>query len=248
MMKISKEDYKKYSKQILLKQIGFVGQKKIFKSKVLVVGAGGLGCPLLIYLANFGVRNIGVIDDDTVEISNLNRQILFNHEDIGKYKVDRVKKKLKLINPKIILKTFKTRLNMNNIKKIFSNFEIICDGSDNYTTRLLINDYSKKMKKILISAAISRFSGHLFKFNFKKKTPCYRCFMPTIPPLEENCDTEGIASPVAGILGTLQANEVSKTILNVNSDLNGKMIVFDALKSSLRQIKILKNPDCINKC
>ena len=129
-----------------------------------------------------------------------------------------------------------------------SNFEIICDGSDNYTTRLLINDYSKKMKKILISAAISRFSGHLFKFNFKKKTPCYRCFMPTIPPLEENCDTEGIASPVAGILGTLQANEVGKTILNVNSDLNGKMIVFDALKSSLRKIKILKNPDCINKC
>ena len=247
-MKISKEDYKKYSKQILLKQIGFAGQKKIFKSKVLVVGAGGLGCPLLIYLANFGVRNIGVIDDDTVEISNLNRQILFNHEDIGKYKVDRVKKKLKLINPKIILKTFKTRLNMNNIKKIFSNFEIICDGSDNYTTRLLINDYSKKMKKILISAAISRFNGQLFKFDFKKKTPCYRCFMPTIPPLEENCDTEGIASPVAGILGTLQANEVSKTILNVNSDLNGKMIVFDALKSSLRQIKILKNPDCINKC
>ena len=248
MIKISKEDYKKYSKQILLKQIGFAGQKKIFKSKVLVVGAGGLGCPLLIYLANFGVRNIGVIDDDTVEISNLNRQILFNHEDIGKYKVDRVKKKLKLINPKIILKTYKTRLNMNNIKKIFSNFEIICDGSDNYTTRLLINDYSKKMKKILISAAISRFSGHLFKFNFKKKTPCYRCFMPTIPPLEQNCDTEGIASPVAGILGTLQANEVSKTILNVNSDLNGKMIVFDALKSSLRQIKILKNPEFINKC
>ena len=248
MMKISKEDYKKYSKQILLKQIGFAGQKKIFKSKVLVVGAGGLGCPLLIYLANFGVRNIGVIDDDTVEISNLNRQILFNHEDIGKYKVDRVKKKLQLINPKIILKTFKTRLNINNIKKIFSNFEIICDGSDNYTTRLLVNDYSKKMKKILISAAISKFNGHLFKFDFKKKTPCYRCFMPTIPPLEQNCDTEGIASPVAGILGTLQANEVSKTILNVNSDLNGKMIVFDALKSSLRKIKILKNPDCINKC
>ncbi len=247
-MKISKEDYKKYSKQILLKQIGFAGQKKIFKSKVLVVGAGGLGCPLLIYLANFGVRNIGVIDDDTVEISNLNRQILFNHEDIGKYKVDRVKKKLQLINPKIILKTFKTRLNINNIKKIFSNFEIICDGSDNYTTRLLVNDYSKKMKKILISAAISKFNGHLFKFDFKKKTPCYRCFMPTIPPLEQNCDTEGIASPVAGILGTLQANEVSKTILNVNSDLNGKMIVFDALKSSLRQIKILKNPECINKC
>lgn len=247
-MKISKEDYKKYSKQILLKQIGFAGQKKIFKSKVLVVGAGGLGCPLLIYLANFGVRNIGIIDDDIVEISNLNRQILFNHEDIGKYKVDRVKKKLQLINPKIILKTFKTRLNINNIKKIFSDFEIICDGSDNYTTRLLVNDYSKKMKKILISAAISRFNGQLFKFDFKKKTPCYRCFMPTIPPLEENCDTEGIASPVAGILGTLQANEVSKTILNVNSDLNGKMIVFDALKSSLRQIKILKNPDCINKC
>ena len=247
-MKISKEDYKKYSKQILLKQIGFAGQKKIFKSKVLVVGAGGLGCPLLIYLANFGVRNIGIIDDDIVEISKLNRQILFNHEDIGKYKVDRVKKKLQLINPKIILKTFKTRLNINNIKKIFSDFEIICDGSDNYTTRLLVNDYSKKMKKILISAAISRFNGQLFKFDFKKKTPCYRCFMPTIPPLEENCDTEGIASPVAGILGTLQANEVSKTILNVNSDLNGKMIVFDALKSSLRQIKILKNPDCINKC
>ena len=247
-MKISKEDYKKYSKQILLKQIGFAGQKKIFKSKVLVVGAGGLGCPLLIYLANFGVRNIGIIDDDIVEISNLNRQILFNHEDIGKYKVDRVKKKLQLINPKIILKTFKTRLNINNIKKIFSDFEIICDGSDNYTTRLLVNDYSKKMKKILISAAISRFNGQLFKFDFKKKTPCYRCFMPTIPPLEENCDTEGIASPIAGILGTLQANEVSKTILNVNSDLNGKMIVFDALKSSLRQIKILKNPDCINKC
>ena len=128
------------------------------------------------------------------------------------------------------------------------NFDIICDGSDNYETRYLINDQCKKNKKILISAAISRFDGHLFNFNFKEKSPCFRCFMPEKPSVQNNCETEGIFSPVAGVLGCLQANEVLKTILDLKDDLNGYMIIFYSIKYNLRKIKLSNNPLCKNKC
>ena len=247
-MKVSKQDFKRFSKQIILKNIGIAGQKKIFNSKVLVVGAGGLGCPLILYLANSGVGTIGIIDDDKVDLSNLNRQILFSLKDIGKFKVYQAKKIIKKINKKIKVKIFKNKINKKNIKNIFKDFEIICDGSDNFETRYLINDHCLKYKKILISAAISKFDGQIFNFNFKKKIPCFRCFMPETPNLDNNCETDGIVSTLAGIAGTLQANEVIKTILNTKNDLIGKVLVFNSITSNFRKIKLTKNSDCIEEC
>ena len=209
---------------------------------------GGLGCPLLTYLASSGVCNIGIVDHDKVELSNLNRQILFNSSDIGKFKVDQAKSKINKIYKKIIIKAFKLKISKNNIESIIRNFDIICDGTDNFNTRYLINDYCKKNKKILISAAISKFDGHLFKYNFKKNGPCLRCFMPDTPDLENNCQTEGIFSPVAGIMGSLQANEVLKTIINSKLRTNKNIIIFDALKTEFRKSKILINSKCKNKC
>ena len=247
-MKIDLKDYERFKKQIILKKIGVVGQKKIKNAKVLIIGMGGLGCPLLTYLASSGVCNIGIADYDKVELSNLNRQILFNTSDIGKYKVNQAKSKIKKIYKKITVKVFKIKISKNNIKSIIKNFDIICDGTDNFNTRFLINDYCKKNKKILISAAISKFDGHVFKYNFKKKGPCLRCFMPEKPLEENNCETEGIFAPVAGIIGALQANEVLKTVLDLKDDLNNNILVFNSLSMSLRRIKINKNRDCPNKC
>ena len=242
------KNFKRFEKQIILKKIGVIGQKKIFHSKDLIVGIGGLGCPLLTYLVASGVGTIGIVDHDKIEMSNLNRQILFNHQDIGKFKVDQAKLKMLKINKKIKVISFKKKLNLKNIKSIFKNFDIICDGTDNYNTRYLINDECKKSKKILISAAISKFDGHLYKFNFKKKSSCYRCFMPEKPLIENNCQTDGIFSPVAGVLGSLQANEVLKTILDLKESLDNQMIVFDSIKTNFRNIKLSYNPKCINKC
>ena len=189
-----------------------------------------------------------IVDYDKVELSNLNRQILFNTSDIGKYKVNLAKSKIKKIYKKIKIKTFKIKISKKNIEKIIKNFDIICDGTDNFNTRYLINDYCKKNKKILISAAISKFDGHLFKYNFKKKGSCFRCFMPEKPIEENNCESEGIFSPVAGILGTLQTNEVLKTVLNLKDDLNNNLLIFNSLNLSLRKTKINTNPSCSNKC
>ena len=144
--------------------------------------------------------------------------------------------------------TYKNRLSKKNIEKILKNFDIICDCSDNFTTRYLLNDYSLKNKKILISAAISKFEAHIFNFNFKKKIPCYRCFMPEIPDWENKCDVDGILPTVAGIAGTLQANEVVKSILDKNNELVGKMIVFNTLNLNFRKIKLTKNSSCIKYC
>ena len=247
-MKIDLSLVKRYEKQIILKRVGIVGQKKIVSSKVLIIGAGGLGSPLAIYLAASGVGTIGIVDHDKVEISNLSRQTLFKSKDVGKYKVKQAKKFIFGINNKIKVVTFKVKLTKKNIKKIFKDFDIICDGTDNFQTRYLINDYCLRYKKILITSAISKFDGHLMKFNFKKKGPCFRCFMPQIPELENNCQSEGIFSPVAGIMGSLQANEVLKIILNSKIKLDKNIVIFDGLKTEFRNSKIPINPKCINKC
>lgn len=247
-MVLNVKDFKRFEKQIILKKIGILGQKKITNAKIIIVGIGGLGCPLLNYLASSGACNIGIVDHDKVELSNLNRQILFNSLDIGKYKVNQAKLKINKIFKKIKIKTFKTRISFDSINSILKDFDIVCDGTDNFKTRYLINDYCKKRKKILISAAISKFDGHLFKFDFSKQGACLRCFMPEQPTMENNCETEGIFAPVAGILGALQANEVLKTILGLNDDLNNNILIFNSLKMSLRKIKISKNKKCLNKC
>ena len=247
-MDLGIQDYKRFEKQIILKKIGFSGQKKIHNSKVLIIGMGGLGCPLLTYLAASGVGVLGIVDHDKVEIGNLNRQTLFSTGDVGKFKVDQAKNKINKYYNKIKVKIFKKRITKINVKSIIKDFDIICDGTDNFETRYIINDECKKRKKILISAAINKFDGHLYKFNFKKKTSCYRCFMPDKPELEKNCEAEGIFSPVAGILGTLQANEVLKDILGLKDSLDNQMIIFDSIETSFRKIKLTKNPYCKNKC
>ena len=247
-MAIKFKEFKRFEKQIILKKVGIAGQVKIKKAKVLIIGIGGLGCPLLTYLASSGISNIGIVDHDKVELGNLNRQILFNTSDLGKYKVVQAKSKVIKIYKKIKIKTFKKKISTKNINSILKDYSIICDGTDNFETRYLINDYCKSKKKILISGAISKFDGHLFKFDFKKKIPCFRCFMPDLPIRENNCETEGIFSPVAGILGSLQANEVLKTVLNLKDDLNNNFLVFNSLKMTLRRVKINKDPKCLNKC
>ncbi len=247
-MKISKNEFQKFSKQIILKKFGIVGQKKLFFSKVLVIGMGGLGCPLSIYLASLGIGTIGIIDNDKVELSNLNRQIIYSKKDIGKYKVDVAKRKIKLINNKTKVKSYNVKVNENNIERLINNFDIICDGTDNFKTRLLINDFSLKNKKILISAAVSGFDGHIFKFNFSKKTPCYRCFMPEVPLQNINCDTEGVTPTITGIIGTLQANEVLNTILGFKPSMEKKMIVFNSVKMNFRIVSLSINKKCKNRC
>ena len=247
-MELTLNDFKTFEKQIILKKIGISGQKRIKNSRVLIIGMGGLGCPLLTYLASAGVGNLGIIDHDKVEISNLNRQTLFNLSDIGKFKVVQAKMKIDKIFRAIKVRKFTEKIVKKNIRKILTGYEIICDGTDNFDTRYLINDECKKNKKILISEAINKFDGQIFKFNFKKKGPCLRCFMPERPEQENNCGSDGIFSPVAGILGSLQANEVLKTILNLKDDLNNNILLFNALKSSLRKTQINSNPSCLNKC
>jgi adenylyltransferase/sulfurtransferase len=204
-MSISFSRFKRFEKQIILKKIGISGQKKIEKAKVLIIGMGGLGCPLLAYLASSGICNIGLVDHDKVETSNLNRQILFNSSDLGKYKVIQARAKIKKIYNKVKIKIFKKKISLDNIEAVIKNYDIICDGTDNFNTRYLVNDYCKKNKKILISAAISQFDGQLFKFDFKKTGQCFRCFMPEKPFQENSCGEEGIFSPVAGIMGSYQA-------------------------------------------
>ena len=247
-MKISNNDLQRYSKQIILKNIGIIGQKRILKSKVAIIGIGGLGCPLVLYLANSGVGNIGLIDHDKIDLSNLNRQILFNTTDVGKYKVKEAKKKINEINKNIKVKIFKEKITKKNIKNILSKFDIICDGTDNYESRYLINDYCLKHKKILISAAISKFEGQVFNFNFKRNIPCFRCFMPEVPDEDNNCETAGIVPSLAGITGTLQANEVLKTILKTKNDLVGKILIFNLLTLHFRKIKLTKDINCIKEC
>ena len=243
---IKSEDFEKYYRQLIIKKIGIIGQKKILKAKVLVIGAGGLGCPLILYLSYSGVGNLGIADHDRIELSNLSRQVLYTKNDIGKHKVSVSKKAINRINKKINVKIFNQKVDKKNIKKIAKNYEIICDGTDNFKSRLLINDYCMKNKKILISSAINKFDGQLFVFNFRKKTPCFRCFMPESPNEELNCETGGIMTTLAGIAGSLQANEVIKSILNIKNHSNGNIMIFNSLNSNFRKVKLLKNPNCKN--
>ena len=247
-MRLASSDFEKFEKHIILKNVGINGQKKIFNSKVLIIGVGGLGCPLLTYLAASGVGKLGIVDHDKIEMSNLSRQTLFSVSDIGKFKVLEARNKINKMNKNILVQAFKKKVTKRNIKSILKNFDIICDGTDNFETRYLINDQCKKSKKILISAAINKFDGHLYKFNFKKKSSCYRCFMPEKPIVENNCQSDGVFSPLAGILGTLQANEVLKTILGLSENSKNQIVVFDSIKLEFRNIKLNYNPNCINKC
>ena len=246
-MKFTKKQIDRYSRQIILKKIGVVGQKKLLKSNVLIVGAGGLGSPISIYLAALGIGKIGIIDKDSVEISNLSRQIIFSTNDLKKNKSSVAINKLRKINPDIKLHSFNKRLTKKNINQIAKNFDLIVDGSDNFRTRFLINDYCLKNKKILVSGAISKFDGQVYTFNFSKKnSPCLRCYIPHTPTnLDvDNCEYEGVLGTLGGIIGSIQANEVAKEILEIGDTLCGHILIIDALKLTFRKVKLNKRSDC----
>ena len=238
----------RFSRQIILKNIGIIGQKKILSSKVLIIGAGGLGCPVAEYLSRAGIGTIGIVDNDKVNLSNIHRQSLYQTLDVGKSKVEVVKKTIKLINSNTKVKVYKLRLNDTNFKKIIDEYDFVVDGSDNFKTKFLINAFCLKFKKFLVTGAISKFDGHIFTFNFKdKKTPCLKCFFQESEISDDlfNCETEGILGTVAGIVGTIQANEVLKKILSIGQNLNGYILILDLLNLNFRKVKIKKRKKCL---
>ena len=249
-LKLNKNQIERFSRQIVLKNIGTLGQKKIIQSKVLIIGMGGLGCPVAEFLTRAGVGSLGIVDYDKVTLSNIHRQSLYNNNDLNKFKVSIAEKKLKKINPKIKVTYHKVKLNKNNINKIAKNYNYIIDGSDNFKTKFLINDYCIKSKKFLVTGAISKFDGHIFTFNFKnKETPCLRCFFQEDKISDDilNCEYEGILGTIASIIGTIQANEILKKILNIGKNLNGFILILDLLNLNFRKVKLNKRKKCLCK-
>tara|TARA_B100000945_G_C20275736_1_gene546162 strand:- start:28 stop:786 length:759 start_codon:yes stop_codon:yes gene_type:complete len=247
MKNLSTKQIEKYSRQIVLKNIGIIGQKKILNSNVLVVGAGGLGCPVIDYLSRAGVGRIGIIDYDKVDSSNIHRQSIYTYKDVGKYKVEVLKRKLMDINPDVKTKIFKTKITIKNVNKILKEFDIIVDGSDNFKTKFLLNQFARRLKKIFIVGAISKYDGHVFSFDFKRNNEaCLKCFYQSEVNEETlNCETDGILGPVAGIVGNIQANEVIKNILNLKNELKDKILIVNLLNLTFRQSKFSKKKNCI---
>ena len=247
--KLSKNQLEKYSRQIILKNIGVLGQKKILNSRVLVIGMGGLGCPVAEFLTRSGIGSMGIVDYDLVSLSNIHRQTLYDEKDLGKSKVNVAQKKLENINSKTKINIFNFKLDKKKFIKIIKNYDYVVDGTDNFETKFLINDISLKYKKFLVTGAISKFDGHIFTFDFNnKKNPCLRCFYQeeTISDDILNCEYEGILGTIAGTIGTMQANEILKKILNIGKNLNGYILIIDLLNLNFRKVKFNKRKKC--KC
>ena len=245
---LNKNQIERFSRQIILKNIGTSGQKKIIQSKVLIIGMGGLGCTVAEFLTRAGVGFLGIIDSDNVDLSNIHRQSLYDIDDLKKSKVIAAQKKLKKINSKTNVSSYKMRLDENNYSNIIKKYDYIVDGSDNFRTKFLINDFSKVSKKFLVTGAISKFDGHIFTFDFKnKETPCIRSFFQENEITDDilNCEYEGILGTVAGIIGTIQANEILKKILNIGKDLNGYILILDLLNLNFRKVKLNKQKICL---
>tara|TARA_Y100001980_G_C14496324_1_gene272791 strand:+ start:83 stop:844 length:762 start_codon:yes stop_codon:yes gene_type:complete len=245
---LNKNQIERFSRQIILKNIGALGQKRILRAKILIVGMGGLGCPVAEFLTRAGIGNLGIIDFDNVSLSNIHRQTLYNIHDLKKSKVIVAKNKLRKINSKTKIVTYRIKLNHNNFKKIVKNYDIIVDGSDNFKTKFLINDFCFKSKKFLVTGAISRFDGHVFAFDFKnKKSPCLRCFYQeeNISEAILDCENDGILGTVAGITGVIQANEVLKKILETGTSLSGFILILNLLNLNFRKVRIKKQKKCL---
>tara|TARA_Y100000996_G_scaffold13039_1_gene10229 strand:- start:144 stop:893 length:750 start_codon:yes stop_codon:yes gene_type:complete len=244
---LNKNSLIRYSRQIILKNVGTFGQKKILNSKILIVGAGGLGCPVADLLTRSGVGEIGIIDYDKVNLSNIHRQTLYSTNDVNKYKVDVVKKRLNLINKNVKINTHNKKANEKNLNNIIKKYDIVVDCSDNFKTKFLLNKFSFKLKKILVVGAISKFDGHIFTFDFNsKKSPCLKCFYQSEPSDDVlNCETEGILGSTANIVGAIQVNEVIKKILNIGKDLKSSILILDLLNLDFRKVLFKKRKNCI---
>lgn len=244
-MALNDDQLERYARHIILKEVGGPGQQKLMSAKVLVIGAGGLGSPLLMYLAAAGVGTLGIVDDDIVTLSNLQRQIIHQTNALEKTKTESAQNTLKEINPEINTILHQERLEKSNAEKIISQYDMVADGCDNFTTRFLVNDTCLKFKKPLISGALSQFDGQLATFKgYEDNLPCYRCLVPDHPSGVLSCAEAGILGAVAGVVGTMQAVEVLKEILELGDGLAGRLLIYDSLSATSRKIKLPKDPGC----
>lgn len=242
----SEAEIQRYSRHILLREMGGTGQARLKAAKVLVVGAGGLGSPLALYLAAAGVGEIGLVDADRVELSNLQRQVIHNTDSIGALKVASAAESMTRLNPLVTVTPYSTYLCAENVSQLISAYDIICDGTDSFTTRFLLADACVAAKKTLVSAAVLRFEGQLSTFKPHLGGPCYRCLYPAAPPegLVPPCSEAGILGAVTGVMGTLQATETIKEITGMGTSLSGFLLVWDALATEFRKVRLRKDPEC----
>ncbi len=245
-IKFTEEDIHRYSRHLLLAEVGGHGQRKLRAASVLIVGAGGLGSPLGLYLAAAGVGRIGIIDDDRVEMSNLQRQIAHGVADLGREKAVSAAEAMLAINPSTIVQTHLARLDGGNVHQLIGDYDLVCDGSDNFPTRFLLADACVAARKTLVSAAVMRFEGQLSVFKPYVSGPCYRCLYPEAPPdgMVPSCAESGVLGAVTGVMGTLQATEVLKELLGIGETLAGRLMLWDALGSRFRTINVPRDPSC----
>jgi molybdopterin-synthase adenylyltransferase len=247
-MELSETQFRRYARHLILDEVGEEGQARLLQSRVLVVGAGGLGSPVLLYLAAAGVGTIGVVDNDRVDLTNLQRQIVHSTPQIGALKVDSAHATLRAINPEIRIERHAARLAPDNAEKLIAGYDLVADGSDNFATRYLLTDWCCRLQKPLVAAALSPFEGQISTFRpyLGAGHPCYRCLFrdPPPPELVPRCEEAGILGAVAGVLGTLQAVETLKELLGLGESLDGTLLLYDALGARFHTIRIAKDPGC----
>jgi len=245
-VELTERQIQRYSRHIILQDVGGKGQMKLNKAKVLLIGAGGLGSPAGLYLAAAGIGTIGLVDGDVVDLSNLQRQIMHSTATIGQPKVESGRKTLSAINPEITIKTYHQLVDADNILSLVSQYDIVLDGSDNFTTRFLVNDACFFAKKTLISASMFRFEGQLTTIKPHEGYPCYRCLYPEPPPagLVPNCQEAGVLGVLAGTMGILQASEAIKEILGIGETIADKLLIYDALDMKFRKVGRPKDSAC----
>ena len=248
MIDFTEEQIERYSRHIILPEVGAEGQSKLLESKVFMIGAGGLGSPVAYYLAAAGVGTIGMADADVVDMSNLQRQIIHNQDRVGMPKVESARETIQALNPDVNVKTYNYRIEADNVREIIRDYDLVIDGCDNFPTRFLVNDACYFEKKPLVSGAMFRFEGQVatFKPHQQKDAPCYRCLYPEPPPagLVPSCSEAGILGALAGAVGTIQAVEAVKELLGIGDSLAGKLMVFDALRMEWKKLKLRKDPGC----
>ncbi len=239
------EQRDRYSRHTLLPEVGVDGQLKLLNAKVLLLGAGGLGAPTALYLAAAGIGTIGLVDDDVVDASNLQRQVIHNTERIGEPKTSSARKTIEALNPDVEVVEYQMRLDASNILDVIGDYDVIVDGADNFPTRYLLNDASVRLRKPVVSASILSFDGQISTF-VPFEGPCYRCLYPTPPPAElaPSCSANGVLGVMAGTMGTLQANEVIKLVLGVGEPLIGRLLLYEALGTRFTELKVRRDPEC----
>lgn len=245
MTDFTDEQIERYSRHIILPEVGGVGQRKILDARVLMIGAGGLGSPAAYYLAAAGIGHLGIVDFDKVDLSNLQRQIIHSTERIGMLKTESAKKTITALNPDVDVTLYNERINSQNIKELFEGYDYIVDGSDNFATRFLINDACVLMGKTNIHGSIFRFEGQATVFE-PQDGPCYRCLYPEPPPpgLVPNCQEGGVLGVLAGIIGNIQAVETLKLVLGIGESLSGKLLIYDALNTEFKKLTLKRDANC----